>query len=95
MRLYQDPPEKQNYYQPKFRICVKCSRNIPFDSELCPYCGYKPEKFANLQNYGGFTDGDRAVFIADHFKAKKIFLIGFDFNDDVGRYSFTKNKEHW
>jgi hypothetical protein len=32
-----------------------------------------------LVNFGGFTDGDRAVFLADHFKAKNIYLVGFDF----------------
>jgi len=50
-----------------------------------------PKKYFNLHNFGGFTDGDRAVFLADHFKAKKIFLIGFDFDGKIGRYSFTKN----
>jgi uncharacterized Rossmann fold enzyme len=30
-------------------------------------------------NYGGFTDGDRAVCIARHFGAKDILLLGFDF----------------
>lgn len=34
---------------------------------------------ANLHNFGGFTDGDRGVFIAHHFGAKSIGLIGFDF----------------
>jgi 2-amino-4-hydroxy-6-hydroxymethyldihydropteridine diphosphokinase len=32
-----------------------------------------------LRNFGGFTDGDRAVFLADHFRASRIHLIGFDF----------------
>ncbi|MDI6708782.1 MAG: DUF115 domain-containing protein [Candidatus Thermoplasmatota archaeon] len=35
--------------------------------------------FDGIYNFGGFTDGDRAVFLAEHFKAKKIFLVGFDF----------------
>ena len=51
-----------------------------------------PSKFKNLYNFGGFTDGDRAVFIADHFNAKKINLIGFDFNSKIGKYSFSENK---
>ena len=33
-----------------------------------------------LCNFGGFTDGDRAVCTARHFGAKKITLIGFDLN---------------
>ena len=32
-----------------------------------------------LRNFGGFTDGDRAVFLADHFGAARIRLVGFDF----------------
>lgn len=32
-----------------------------------------------VTNYGGFTDGDRAVCIARHFGAKRILLEGFDF----------------
>ncbi|MCL2142932.1 MAG: DUF115 domain-containing protein [Methanomassiliicoccaceae archaeon] len=33
-----------------------------------------------LCNFGGFTDGDRAVCMARHFGAKRITLIGFDFD---------------
>ncbi len=36
------------------------------------------EPLPNVYNFGGFTDGDRAVFLAAHFGAK-IHLIGFDF----------------
>ena len=32
-----------------------------------------------LRNFGGFTDGDRAVYLADHFGARRIRLVGFDF----------------
>jgi len=52
-----------------------------------------PATFKNLYNFGGFTDGDRAVFIADHFDAKKIFLIGFDFKGEIGKYSFPEKKD--
>jgi uncharacterized Rossmann fold enzyme len=34
-----------------------------------------------VSNYGGFTDGDRAVCIARHFGAKNILLLGFDFEN--------------
>ncbi|MHA1311594.1 MAG: 6-hydroxymethylpterin diphosphokinase MptE-like protein [Candidatus Helarchaeota archaeon] len=43
--------------------------------------------FENLINYGGFTDGDRCVFLAAKFKARKIVLFGFDFGEEVGEYS--------
>ena len=35
----------------------------------------------NVYNFGGFTDGDRCVFIAKEMGAKSITLIGFDFKD--------------
>jgi uncharacterized Rossmann fold enzyme len=41
----------------------------------------KPPK--NLYNFGGFTDGDRSVFLAHHFGAGSIKLMGFDF-ENVG-----------
>jgi uncharacterized Rossmann fold enzyme len=34
-----------------------------------------------LVNYGGFTDGDRAVELARHFGARKVNLLGFDFTE--------------
>ncbi|MCR3882808.1 MAG: DUF115 domain-containing protein [Methanothrix sp.] len=34
-----------------------------------------------VYNFGGFTDGDRAVFLARHFGAEEIRLIGFDYDD--------------
>ncbi|MEW5839633.1 6-hydroxymethylpterin diphosphokinase MptE-like protein [Nitrososphaera sp.] len=33
----------------------------------------------NVYNFGGFTDGDRCVFLAEEFGAKKIVLVGMDF----------------
>ena len=38
-------------------------------------------------NFGGFTDGDRAVFLAEYFGASKVVMIGMDFGDIVGRRS--------
>src|SRR3990172_9084856 len=35
--------------------------------------------FERVHNFGGFTDGDRAGFLADHFGAASLLLIGFDF----------------
>ena len=39
------------------------------------------EPFDDVHNFGGFTDGDRAFFMAKHFGAKEINLIGFDFEN--------------
>ncbi len=43
-----------------------------------------------VNNFGGFTDGDRCVFLADYFKAKKIILLGMDFGTRIGKYSKSK-----
>jgi len=43
-----------------------------------------------VHNFGGFTDGDRCVFLASHFKAKKIILLGMDFGTKIGKYSKTR-----
>jgi len=43
-----------------------------------------------VHNFGGFTDGDRCVFLANNFKAKKIILLGMDFGTKIGKYSKTR-----
>ena len=35
-----------------------------------------------VANYGGFTDGDRAAFLADHLGAAELVFPGWDFEDD-------------
>jgi len=42
-----------------------------------------------VHNFGGFTDGDRCVFLASNFRAKKIILLGMDFGTRIGKYSKT------
>lgn len=61
--------------------------NIPVIREYVPQLNNvigstqsKPIK--DVHNFGGFTDGDRCVFLAHHFGAKGVTLIGFDFEDD-------------
>ncbi len=50
-----------------------------------------------LHNFGGFTDGDRAVFLADHFGAEKILLNGWDFERPAGKDggSIKEKKLRW
>ncbi|MDD1721039.1 MAG: DUF115 domain-containing protein [Euryarchaeota archaeon] len=36
---------------------------------------------SNVFNFGGFTDGDRAIFLAEARGARRISAIGFDFSD--------------
>jgi uncharacterized Rossmann fold enzyme len=42
---------------------------------------------SKVLNLGGFTDGDRAVYLAEHFKPKMIVLAGMDFGKEIGEYS--------
>jgi 2-amino-4-hydroxy-6-hydroxymethyldihydropteridine diphosphokinase len=47
----------------------------------------------NVHNFGGFTDGDRSVFLAEEFGANKIVLVGMDFGNNLGKYSKVKVKD--
>ena len=49
--------------------------------------------FGKIQNFGGFTDGDRGVFLASHYQAERIILFGMDFGERVGKLSDTKRTE--
>lgn len=60
---------------PKFRKLVATTQVMPLE---------------NVHNFGGFTDGDRCVFLADEFGAKKIVLVGMEL-DRPGKYSRSKN----
>lgn len=51
------------------------------------------ERIGKIDNFGGFTDGDRCVFLANHFEASKIFLFGMDFGPKIGIHSKTKKSE--
>lgn len=69
-------------------------KHIPFAQFFKYHIGTtETESFGNIQNYGGFTDGDRCVFLARHFGANKIILFGMDFGLKIGSYSKTNRKE--
>ena len=56
------------------------------------------EPLDNLVNPGGFTDGDRILYFLRSLlvPVHKIFLIGMDFKNIIGKYSkpfFTSNQE--
>ncbi len=54
-------------WAPKFRgPVIGTTQSVPFD---------------RVHNFGGFTDGDRAAFLADHLGATSLLLIGFDFEN--------------
>jgi uncharacterized Rossmann fold enzyme len=48
-----------------------------FQGALVGTCQCEP--IGALRNFGGFTDGDRAVLLAAHFGARSVTLAGFDF----------------
>lgn len=48
----------------------------------------------NVYNFGGFTDGDRCIFLAIELGAKLIVLAGMDFGDTVTKYSRPDLKNH-
>ena len=48
------------------------------------------KSFGQIKNFGGFTDGDRCIFLAEYFNASKIVLIGMDFGQEIGKYSKHK-----
>jgi hypothetical protein len=49
------------------------------------------EPFGRLYNFGGFTDGDRAAFMAHELEAKKIYLAGMDLGSKIGEHSGDKD----
>ena len=64
----------------------KLKKYVPLFSDLIiGTTQVEPKK--KVLNFYGFTDGDRAVFFAYYLGAKKIFLIGMDFENIVSKYS--------
>ncbi|OWT32436.1 6-hydroxymethyl-7,8-dihydropterin pyrophosphokinase [Methanobrevibacter sp. 87.7] len=49
--------------------------------------------FGHLYNFGGFTDGDRAMFLSLALGAESLTLAGMDFGNIVTKYSRPKNKK--
>lgn len=49
--------------------------------------------FGRIYNFGGFTDGDRAAFLADHFGATSLYLRGFDFENPSPKDTDRETKQ--
>lgn len=72
---------------------LKIKNNLEkFKGEIIGSTQINNNEFSLLNNFGGFTDGDRGIILSLFFKAKIIYLIGFDFNGTIGEYSFPKFK---
>ena len=63
----------------------KIAQLTPFFTSILGTTQSQP--IGNLYNFGGFTDGDRALFLAVALGASQITLAGMDFGDTVTRYS--------
>jgi uncharacterized Rossmann fold enzyme len=61
---------------PKFRKIIGTTQVMPTE---------------NVYNFGGFTDGDRSVFMAEEMRAKSITLIGMDFDNKPRKFSTKDN----
>ena len=66
--------------------------NMPKITQLTPFFTNvlgttQAQPIGNLYNFGGFTDGDRAIFLSVALGAKEITLAGMDFGDIVTKYS--------
>jgi 2-amino-4-hydroxy-6-hydroxymethyldihydropteridine diphosphokinase len=59
-------------YAISFKYCLGTTEDRPFEG---------------IRNFGGFTDGDRCVFLANHFGSSRIILMGMDFGKNIGKYS--------
>lgn len=63
----------------------KIAKLTPFFTSVLGTTQAQP--VGNLYNFGGFTDGDRALFLAVALGASEITLAGMDFGDMVTKYS--------
>ena len=70
----------------------KLTSYVPFLSRILGTTQSEPLDI--IYNFGGFTDGDRAVFLAEELGAREITLVGFDFGDIVGKWSKPGLKGH-
>ncbi|MXV64400.1 DUF115 domain-containing protein [Natronorubrum sp. JWXQ-INN-674] len=64
--------------------------NIPAVRDVVPDCvddavlpTTQAEPQGPVRNVGGFTDGDRAAFLADHLGASRLVFVGWDFDDST------------
>ncbi|NJE04891.1 DUF115 domain-containing protein [Thermococcus sp. M36] len=65
---------------------------VPVLSRILGTCQTEPLDI--VYNFGGFTDGDRAAFLAEELGAREIVLVGFDFGDVVGKWSKPGLRAH-
>ncbi len=60
----------------------KVKSNMPLFGERTLFTCQSTETY-DLFDFGGFTDGDRSAFIADHYRSESITIYGFRFDNPV------------
>lgn len=63
------------------------TRNVPRMRDFRLFATTQVKPTSVSYNFGGFTDGDRGVFLAEAMKAREVWLVGMDFGGILGRYS--------
>ncbi len=53
------------------------------------------EPLSNVFLWGGFTDGDRACYLASEYGPRRIVLAGMDFGSVVGKWSKPGHTQHF
>lgn len=71
--------DKIKKYFPKLQNIMGTTQSIPLEK---------------VYNFGGFTDGDRCIFLAVELGVKSIILAGMDFGDVVTKYSRPDLEKH-
>lgn len=70
----------------KFLSMVSIDERYIFTTQSAPS--------GNVYNWGGFTDGDRAIFAAFNLGYQRIYLVSMDVDaDQIGRFSKENYKE--
>ncbi|MFC6717639.1 6-hydroxymethylpterin diphosphokinase MptE-like protein [Natrialbaceae archaeon GCM10025810] len=82
--------------------------NVPAVRSVVPDCvdeyvlpKTQAEPRGPVENFGGFTDGDRAAFLADHLGAESLTFVGWEFDDpSVGpikakKLEWAERLLHW
>lgn len=74
-----DNIDKLERYVPLLKDIIGSTQSVPLE---------------NVYNFGGFSDGDRCVFLAREFGASEVKLLGFDL-DDENVTDIKKKKLTW
>ena len=72
-------------HSPDTSLNISIFKFTPFFTNVIGTTQAQP--LGNIYNFGGFTDGDRAIFLAVALGAAEITLAGMDFGDIVTKYS--------